>query len=62
LSTIKIFTSASFVTIPILIEFRPPRYQSKRAWKAQLDDGIGDTLVSVFSFRVDGATGVDRKV
>jgi hypothetical protein len=47
----------------ISIEFAPlRRYQSRRERKEQLDDGIGDTFVSVFSSRVDLGTGVDTKV
>jgi RNA polymerase sigma-70 factor, ECF subfamily len=37
-------------------------YQSKRGRKKQLDDGIGNTFVEVFSFHVGRATGVDTKV
>jgi hypothetical protein len=37
-------------------------YQSRMARKGQLDDGIGDTFVPVFSLHVDGASGVDTKV
>jgi hypothetical protein len=35
------------------------RYQSRRERKEQLDDGIGDTFVSLFSSR---GAGVDTKV
>jgi len=30
------------------------RYQSRRERKEQLDDGIGDTFVSLFSSRAEG--------
>jgi hypothetical protein len=38
------------------------RYQSIRERKEQLDDGVGDTFVSVFSLRVVVGTCIDTNV
>jgi hypothetical protein len=38
------------------------RYQNREERKAQLDDGIGDTFVSMFSLPADVGTGVDTNV
>jgi hypothetical protein len=56
--------SISFVFgIQIPIEFAPlRRYQSRRERKEQLDDGIGDTFVSLFSSLTAVGAGVDTKV